>query len=328
MDLSSADLSGATLKRAYCRNTVFRNAHLNKTNLNNAYLRRADFCGAHLIEAQFAGANLRHALMRDAQLKDAYLRRADLSYVDLRGADLTGAILEYTRFVDTNLDRTIVEHCCIYGISVWNVLGVPKRQANLTITPVLYVPTVADRPTITVDNLEMAQFVHLLLNNKKLRDVINTIGQKAVLILGRFIPGRKEVLDSIADKLRQLDYLPIIFDFEKSQERDFTETIKILAGLSLFVIADITNPKSNPLELQAFVPDYMIPLVPVLQDGETPFSMFISLQTMYNWVLPVIQYASKERLLSKFEEVIMEPALKKHAELINRRAQPLSTIHV
>src|SRR5215510_725758 len=93
---------------------------------------------------------------------------------------------------------------------------------------------------------------------------------------------------------------------QKSQERDFTETIKILAGLSLFVIADITNPKSNPLELQAFVPDYMIPLVPVLQDGETPFSMFISLQTMYNWVLPVIQYASKERLLSKFEEVIME----------------------
>jgi hypothetical protein len=33
-----------------------------------------------------------------------------------------------------------------------------------------------------------------------------------------------------------------------------------LAGMSRFVIADIANPKSAPLELQAAVPDYMIPL--------------------------------------------------------------------
>jgi hypothetical protein len=30
----------------------------------------------------------------------------------------------------------------------------------------------------------------------------------------------------------------------------------ILAGLSCFVIADITNPRSAPLELQATVPNY------------------------------------------------------------------------
>jgi hypothetical protein len=42
--------------------------------------------------------------------------------------------------------------------------------------------TPPDEPVVTVDNLEVAQFVYLLLNNEKIRDVINTIGEKGVLI--------------------------------------------------------------------------------------------------------------------------------------------------
>src|SRR5215212_4780350 len=68
---------------------------------------------------------------------------------------------------------------------------------------------------ITVDNLDVAQFIHILTNNKKIRDLIATITSKAVLILGRFSPERKAVLDALRDKLRDYDYVPIIFDFEK-----------------------------------------------------------------------------------------------------------------
>jgi hypothetical protein len=49
-------------------------------------------------------------------------------------------------------------------------------------------------------------------------------------------------------------YLPIVFNFDKPETKDFTETVRLLAGLSKFVIADITNPKSSPLELQATIP--------------------------------------------------------------------------
>ena len=49
---------------------------------------------------------------------------------------------------------------------------------------------------------------------------------------------------------------------------------KTLAGLSRFNVADITNPKSSPLELQATMPDYMIPFVPVIQESEESFAMF------------------------------------------------------
>jgi hypothetical protein len=120
------------------------------------------------------------------------------------------------------------------------------------------------------------------LNNKEIRDVINTLTSKSVLILGRFaIPERKAILDALRIKLREYNLLPIVFNFDRPTDKDFTETIKTLAGLCYFVIADITNPKSSPLELQATVPDYQIPFVPIIQEGESPFAMMADLHKKY-----------------------------------------------
>jgi hypothetical protein len=85
-------------------------------------------------------------------------------------------------------------------------------------------------------------------------------------------------LDALRHSLREYNLMAIVFDFEHPTDKDFTETIKTLAGLSYFVVADITNPKSSPLELQATVPDYQIPFVPSIQEGESPFAMMVDLQ--------------------------------------------------
>jgi hypothetical protein len=136
-----------------------------------------------------------------------------------------------------------------------------------------------------------------------------------VLILGRFTPERKAVLDVIAEELRTYRLLPIIFDFQGSTARDLTETIKILAGMSLFVIADVSNPKSSPLELQATVPDYQIPFVTIIQEGEQPFAMLDDLKK-YDWVLkPVLTYPSAEKLRKAFRKAILDRALAKQREL-------------
>ena len=97
------------------------------------------------------------------------------------------------------------------------------KQRSLVITP-------GDEPEITVDNIEVAQFIYLLLHNPKIRDVIDTIGRKAVLILGRFTPERKAVLDDLREELRMRDYVPILFDFDKPTSQDLTATAAVVTG--------------------------------------------------------------------------------------------------
>jgi hypothetical protein len=70
----------------------------------------------------------------------------------------------------------------------------------------------------------------------------------------------------------------MVFNLDKPKTKDFTETVRLLANLSRFVIVDITNPRPTPLELQATVPDYMIPFAPILEREQAPFAMFVDLQ--------------------------------------------------
>jgi hypothetical protein len=144
------------------------------------------------------------------------------------------------------------------------------KQQNLIITE-------RREPTVTVDNIEVAQFVYLLLHNEKIRDLIDTVGKKGVLLLGRFTKGRLAVLERLREKLRSLGFVPMVFNFDKPETKDFSETVRLLCGLSKFVIVDITNPRSSPLELQATVPDYMVPFAPILEQGQEPFAMFLDL---------------------------------------------------
>ena len=112
----------------------------------------------------------------------------------------------------------------------------------------------------------------------------------------------------------------MVFNFDKPETKDFTETVRLLANLSHFVIVDITNPRSTPLELQATVPDYMVPFVPILEQGQDPFAMFVDLQNKYDWVLkPVIVYSSVDGLIKVLEDKIVRPAEAKFNELLARR---------
>jgi len=167
-----------------------------------------------------------------------------------------------------NLTKAILTNCFIYGISAWEIQLQGEIQFNLVITP-------PDQPTITVDNLKIAQFIYLLLNNTEIRDIIDTITSKVVLILGHFMPARKAILDTLRDELRKYDFLPVLFDFEKPHSRDFTETLRTLAHLSRFIVADLADPSSIPQEIQASVPGLEVPVRPILLEAKREYSMFV-----------------------------------------------------
>ena len=130
---------------------------------------------------------------------------------------------------------------------------------------------------------------------------------------------------ALRNELRRLGYLPMVFDFDRPTDRDFTETIMTLAGMSLFVIADITNPRSSPLKLQAIVPNYMIPFVPIIHEGEPPFAMFKDLQNKFDWVLDTLEYDSESTLVQVLDKAVIRPALEKHEELMVRKLEERQT---
>src|SRR5262249_22084235 len=152
--------------------------------------------------------------------------------------------------VETDFTSATITGCRIYGASAWNVTLVGTVQGNLVITK-------EGEPVVTVDDLEVGQFIYLLFNHEKLRDTINSVAERGVLLLGRFGGGGLEVLRAVAAELRKAKYLPIIFDFDRPRDRNYTETVKTLVGLSRFVIVDMSGP-SVPQELYATVPHFKI----------------------------------------------------------------------
>ena len=311
------------LSGAYLRGADLRKANLSKAKLSRANLRGADLRRADLNEADLRGADLRRADLNEAGLRGADLREVNLSQASLYNANFYDAKLNRANLIRTQLIRTDICHADltgsrIYGISAWDVkLDTETKQRDLIITP-------SDQPVITVDNLKVAQFVYLLLNNQEIRDVIDTVGRKGVLLLGRFTEGRIAVLERLREELRKRDFLPMVFNFDKPELKDFTETVRLLAGLSHFVIVDITNPKSAPLELQATVPEYMIPFVPIIEKGEEPFAMFTDLWIKHReWVLDPIRYPSLDRLVEALDAEIVRPAKEMFAKLLARKAEEL-----
>lgn len=334
-DLSEADLTDADLSEADLRDTDLTGADLTRADLSNADLRRADLTntdltGANLVGAILDEADLTEAHLGKANLTDAQLGVADLTFADLRGADLSraelyganlsnanfneadlrGANLEYAQLVDTDFTDADVTGCRIFGISAWRLKLEGAKQQSLVITS-------ENEPEITVDNIEVAQFIYLMLHNEKIRGVIDTITSKAVLILGRFTDERKAVLDALREELRKHNYLPILFDFDVPAGGNITETVTLLARMARFIIADLTDPSSIPQELQAIVPHLAKPVQPLLEGASRPYAMFRDYR-MYDWVLPVHRYEGLDPLLATLAEKVIAPAEEKVKDLRRR----------
>jgi uncharacterized protein YjbI with pentapeptide repeats len=309
--LSLAKLSRANLSRAYLRKAYLKGTNLNRAILKEANLSEADFSGANLHYAVLRGANLSIADLSRANLRGADLMRADLILANLYKAILKEANLAGAVLIQTNLTKANLTGCAVYGLSAWDVQLEGTIQSSLVITR-------PDVPTITVDNLAVAQFIYLLLNNKNVRHVIDTITSKVVLILGRFTPERKQVLDAIREELRERDYLPVLFDFEKPSNKTTLETVSTLAHMARFVIADLTDATSVLQELQAIVPtNPSVAVQPLILNSQSEPGMFDFFRA-FPWMLRVYRYKDQDALLAAITDKVIGPAEARAKKLIGR----------
>jgi uncharacterized protein YjbI with pentapeptide repeats len=309
-NLTGADLKGAILGAANLSDAELCRSNLRDTDLNAADLSRANLEGADLSWAHLSNASLFEANLVDTNLFGADLRDTNLTKANLRGANLSEAIL-----IRTKLQKAILTGCKVYGISAWDLqLEDLKDQTDLIITP-------TGQSAITVDNIEIAQFIYLLLRNEKIRGVIDTVGRKGVLLLGRFSDERKAVLEAIKARLRERDLVPIVFDWEKPSRRDLTETVQLLANMSRFVVADITDARSIPQELSHIVPFLpSVPVCPIILAEQFEYDMFEHWKG-YNNMLSVFRYEGKDHLLDNIDLAVLRPV--EEWELVHHRAKTM-----
>jgi uncharacterized protein YjbI with pentapeptide repeats len=301
VNLSGADLSGANLKGANLSGANLCQANLNRANLAEADLTRADLRGANLSET-----DLRSADLRGADLKGVDFSKADLSGANFDGVDLWGEYLFEKNTEPPN-------HSDIFGIPGWNVkINEATIQSNLNIS-------LPGDPTITVDNLEVAQVLYLLLNNKKICDLINMLTSRVVLILGCFTQERKPVLDAIRNELRKHNYLPVLFDFDEPMSPNFMKMISTLAQIARFVIADFTDTKTALEELPHIMQSPAVPVQPLLlnRTEKEPVTLF-NLRRNHRTFLDTYWYNDSNDVLKSLEKKVIVPAEAKAKELEKR----------
>jgi hypothetical protein len=123
------------------------------------------------------------------------------------------------------------------------------------------------------------------------------------------------ILDRLREELRARNYLPILFDFD-AKSRGTIETIRTLAGMSKFIIADLTESRFVLQELQAIVPS--LPSVPVrliIRKSEREPGMFDHI-SRFPWVVAgAFEYESAEEVIGSINDSILEPLEAKLTEI-------------
>lgn len=281
-EFTGYNLSHMNLNRIIARNSSFISCFLAGSNLHFS-----DLCFSFFQNCSFEGASLAVSKIGSAEFSGCDFTNSDLSYCSAEETNFSGSRFISTKLnnmslVKTDFTDTVLDEARVYGVSAWDLVLDRSKQSNIYIEE--------EGTSITVPTIELAQFISLLINNSKIRDVIDTITSKVVLILGRFTEDRKTVLDAIKDELQDRDYVPVLFDFEGPSSRDVTETIMTLASLAKFVVADISSPKSIPQELTSIIPHFpSLPVQPIIEQSQREYGMFEHFKH-YPWVLDEIKY--------------------------------------
>ena len=299
--------------------------------MNHVNFSGMNMSGVSIYNAFAEGLNL-----RDSVFEDTHFEEGDFSGANFDGATfhntkfnktiLTGAHFDGATFVNCNLNRVNlvgasfhvkeITETVVYGIAAWDLqTSDDMKQSKLVIerTYDLYSDLIQQgKVPMMVDDIELAQFVYYLSSHKKMRDALNILNDRGVLLLGRFKDGGLERLYTMREWFQGKGYMPMIFDFARPDNLSLTETVVTMAGLSKFVVVDLSG-SSVPAELQAILSQSK---KPVLAFGH-PYALFPDLADQTSVV--TIE-GDESKLLGSLEDKLSELE-RLHAERIMQLAK-------
>jgi uncharacterized protein YjbI with pentapeptide repeats len=320
------DLRGIYLHRAFMKDLDLTRARLEEAWIINVDWWQARLAKADLRRANLQSSDLMYADLRGAQLDSSRIIASNLTLVNAVGAFFRGANLSHTVLNGARLQGADLTGAKVTGTSAWGIeIDADTNQEDLIVerwvdpleTMVDARDDAKDDVVVRINDLEAAHLLCLVTNNKT-NTIIDALTARVVLVLGNFGLRRKAVLKQIRLKLASFGYAPVVFDFD-IEDRDLIDGVTVIAGLSRFIIADLTQPRSTPLESSLIASQFMIPFAPIIREGEQPFSMFSSLQAKYPWVLPTWSYRNQHHLIRQLKPAVINPCERMLVDLAGRR---------
>ena len=296
-DLKGFNLDGMDLSGYHLDQTDFTDASMVNCNLNNTTLCWCVFIRTKLNSSTIINTDW-ETYTGDKRQMGINLRWSAFADADLTKVDMRGATLEATSFYNCKFNGTDLTGSDVYGVSAWgNQYDEYTKQDDLVVSNF-------DEDIITIDNLELAQFIYLLLNSTGVRDAINALTTKVVLILGSFASPDMQILQNIKTELRLQNYIPMLYNFEKPVRRNHIETVSTIAHLANFIVAELTNPRSIPNELATLIPTLRsVPVIPLIRDGQKPYGMFEDFQDLRH-VSALIEYNTTDPVKFLVNDVV------------------------
>lgn len=299
------NFSGLYLSNATIYNAFAEGLNLQNSKIIDCIFEEGDFSRANFSNTEFVNTRFNKTILTDAYFDGASFINCNLNRINITNAN----------FCLKEIKETVV-----YGVSAWDLKTCDEmKQSKLIIerTYGLYSDIIAEgRIPLMADNIELAQFIYYLSNHKKMRDVLNILNAKGILLLGQFKDGGLDRLYKLHDWLKEKNYMPMIFDFDRPVSMDYTETVITMAGLSKIIIADLSGG-SVPQELHATLTNFQKPIIAYSNTGA--YSMFKDLKRKNPYAFD-FEYADDSDLFDKMETYLIE-ADKGHVQLIHDLAE-------
>ncbi len=166
VDLSGADLIGGNLSDSYLGNADFSGANLAYANLSRAMLTAANLGGADLRVANLSGAEFEYAKLNGAILVYANLSSAILTYANLSGAVLSLANFANTRITGVIYSRRLLRNRC-HGVRAAECYGDAQFRRDVMDQDILDQRLSAIERSVPANAYSILWFVQALLSGVK-----------------------------------------------------------------------------------------------------------------------------------------------------------------